>query len=524
MKIASVSEMKSLDEQAIREYGLSAEILMENAGIAAYSVIQKEVGVKDKRFVVFCGSGNNGGDGLVLSRKLASSGALVTVFLLGSPEKLSSVSKLNLDRVFKQGVEVLELKHINQIVEISLLKADAIIDAIFGIGISRPVTGLHKEIIKEINGSNKVIFSIDIPSGVNGDTGEVMGEAVKASYTITFGLPKIGLFAYPGAQYAGKLYISHISFPAKLTECDEIKTFLNIPEKIPERREDGHKGDFGKALFIAGSSSFTGAPFFSSMAFLKSGGGVSYLAAPKSIIYFASALSKEVVLLPQEETTSKSISYKNLKKLIEFSDKVDVVSIGQGLSLDDETERLFEDFVIRVQKPIIIDGDGITFVSRNKEIIMKRKFPTILTPHIAEFARLSGKPLGEISKFKFALIKDVAKELNSIIVLKGAYSLISNGEEVFINPTGNCGMATAGSGDVLDGTIAAFLAAGLPPIEAARTAVFIHGLSGDLKAKVIGRDGLTAKDILEGLPFAIKYFRDSYNDILGDSYERARAV
>ena len=524
MKIANTSEIRKLDELASSEHGLSEEILMENAGIAVYTVIEKEMGVSGKHFAIFCGTGNNGGDGLVVARKLVSSGASVSIFIIGNMNKLSEGYKKELQRLEGFPAEVFELTHVNRVVELSIEKSCAIIDAIFGIGLKRKIAGLHKEVINEINISCKPVFSVDIPSGINADTGEVMSVAVKATFTVTFGLPKLGLFAYPGAEYVGNLYVSHISFPPNLYESEAIKTELNMPPPLPKRKADSHKGDFGKALFISGSKSYLGAPYLSSYAFLKSGGGLSYLAAPQSIAYLAASKAREVIIFPQEENVHGSLSYGALQNLIELSEKVDLVSIGQGLSLDEETEMLFRDLLKKVAKPVIIDGDGLTFVSHSPEILKERKYPTIITPHIGEFARITSLPIEDVKKHKFELVSETARELNSIIVLKGAFSLISDGGKTYVNLTGNSGMATAGCGDVLDGAIAAFMCAGLSPIVATRTGVFIHGLSGDLKAKEIGEDGLTAKDVLEGLPFAIKYFRKLYYDISEGYYERARII
>lgn len=522
MKVASVMEMKKLDDMASNEFGISKEILMENAGNAAFKVIEREMGeISGKKFVIFAGTGNNGGDGFVLARILAGSCGIVTVFVIGEVSKIKEPARVNYERLLKIGVEVIELKHVNQVMEIALLNCDAVIDAIFGIGLQRPIEGLYRNIVDEINRSGKTVFSLDIPSGINGDTGEVMGTAIKANYTVTFGLPKLGLFNYPGAFYAGKLYISNISFPKKLTENEEIKVQLNIPSRLPERNLDAHKGDFGKALFISGSKSFLGAPYFSSYSFLKVGGGMSYLAAPQSIIYNILSNAKEVIALPQDETPEGTISYKNLEKLVDFSDKVDVVSMGQGISLNEATKKLFTELVKRIKKPIIIDGDGITIISENPNLLKKRKYPTIITPHVGEFSRLIKTPIDEIKKNRFNIIKEYASKLNAIIVLKGSYSLISDGNYTYINTTGNPGMATAGSGDVLDGVIAFFVGIGLAPIDAARTGAFIHGLSGDIKSKSIGLDGLVSTDILEGLPQAIRIFKESYYDIVGNLYERA---
>lgn len=516
MKVASVNEMRNLDKLASEEFGIKDELLMENAGIAVYDVIRENLGVKGKKFLVFAGTGNNGGDGFVAARKIASSGGEVSVFILGEENEITGIAKINLDRLHKFPVEIYTLKSVNRIVEISLLTCDGIIDAIFGTGLSKQVAGMQREIIREINLSGKPVFSVDIPSGINGDTGEIMGCAIKATTTITFGTPKRGHFIYPGAELTGKLYVSRISFPPELYEKNDIMVEINLPDNLPERAKDSHKGDFGKALFIAGSRQYLGAPYLSSYSFLKAGGGLSYLATPESIAPFVTGNAREVILIPLKEQDG-AISKDNLDDLIKFSKNVDIVAIGSGLSLNKNTEEFAIEFIKSVQKPLIIDGDGLTFVSKNPKILKSRKDLTILTPHIGEFTRLTRIKIEKVKKDKFNTLSYAVKNLNSTIVLKSAHTLIGETSgKILINLSGNPGMATAGSGDVLVGAIAAMYCI-RPSEKGVSTAVFIHGLSGDIKAQQTGFEGLTARDILEGLPLAIKYFRENYNK-LGESY------
>ena len=225
------------------------------------------------------------------------------------------------------------------------------------------------------------VFSVDIPSGINGDTGEVMGVAVKADYTVTFGLPKLGNMLYPGHDHCGKLYVSHISFPPALYDSRAIKVAINNPVELPERARDTHKGSYGKALFIAGSSSYLGAPYFSALSFLKAGGGLSYLATPKSISPFIASKGSEIVFVPQKETASGSIALENKDELLEFSQTVDMVVLGPGLSLASETQELVRKLAPKIDKPLLIDGDGITAIAEDLGKIRKREAPTILTPH-----------------------------------------------------------------------------------------------------------------------------------------------
>ncbi|MEA1875054.1 MAG: NAD(P)H-hydrate epimerase, partial [Bacteroidota bacterium] len=253
MKVSNVNEMRNMDRHAIEKYGIVQELLMENAGQAAYFTILKEFGIKNKNFVTFCGAGHNGGDGLVVTRKIHSNGGNVTVFLLGDSSKFEGAAKQNFDIVNNLQIKVINLQDISLALE-TINKADAIIDAIFGTGLDRDVKGKYKDIINSINTSQKTVFSIDVPSGINGDTGQVMGTAVKANYTTTFGLPKIGNMLYPGFEYVGKLYVTHISFPPVMQDADELKIATNDTKPLPVRNKDAHKGSCGKVLFIAGAA------------------------------------------------------------------------------------------------------------------------------------------------------------------------------------------------------------------------------------------------------------------------------
>jgi len=517
MKVSTVEEMRNLDKCSIEECGFPQEILMENAGEAAYFVILKDFGIKNKRFVIFCGIGNNGGDGLVVARKIYSNGGDVKIYLLGDEKKFKGAAKTNFEIASKIP---LNIEHVESIeaVKLDILHSDAIVDAIFGTGLTRNVEGIYKDVIQLINESGKKVFSIDIPSGINGNTGKIMGVAVKSDYTTTYGLPKLGTILYPGYDRCGKLYVSHISFPPSI--YDSIKVETNDPIKLPERDRDAHKGDFGEALFIAGASSYFGAPYFSALSFLKAGGGYSRLAAPLSVTPFIASKGSEIVFIPQKETSSGSISLENKDSLLELSEKVDMVILGPGLSLNEETQRLVRELAIEIEKPLIIDGDGITAVSKDIEIIKKRKEETILTPHLGEMSRITKLSVKEIDENKIEVLQKTSKDLDAIIVLKGAHSLIGYPDgRVFINMSGNCGMATAGSGDVLTGTIAAMFGLGLTLPDAVRMGVFMHGFSGDMAAMDNGEDGITAQDILDYLPNAVKYYRESFDEVFKENYE-----
>ncbi len=516
MKVSKVEEMRILDQKAV-ELGIGQEILMENAGEAAYFVILNEFGVKNKRFVIFCGSGNNGGDGFVVARKIYSGGGKVKVFLLAEKDKFKGAARKNLEIISNLSIDIEVLNEI-ETARGDVLEADAIIDAIFGTGLSREVEGIYKEVIQLINESKKKVFAIDIPSGVNGDTGQEMGISVKADYTITYGLPKIGNLLYPGYGRCGKLYVSHISFPPSLYNSDSIKVEVAELIPLPERNPNTTKMDYGPVLFIAGAQNYNWAPIASAYSFLKAGGGYSFLACPKSLVPFLAQGGREVVFRPQKETDSGSIALENKDELLELSERMRMVVLGPGLSLNEETQALVRELVKEIRKPLLIDGDGITAISQEVELLKERKAGTILTPHTGEMARITKKQREEVERNRVDILQETSRELNAIIVLKGPHSLVGYPDQrvsiiVSGDTGGKAGMATAGSGDVLNGTIAAMFCLGLNLEEAVRVGVFIHGLSGDLAAKEKGADGMTAQDILNFLPLAVKYYRENFEKL-----------
>ena len=508
--------MRNMDRTAVEKFGILETVLMENAALATHSVILETCGIIGKTFIFLCGIGNNGGDGFALARKIYSNGGIVTVFVLGDNNKLQGAAKMNFDIISKIPLEIQTIDSAEPI-RSPILHCDVIVDAIFGTGLAREVGGLYKDIIQLINASNKTVFSVDIPSGVNGDTGTIMGAGIQANYTVTFGLPKRGMMLYPGYELCGELFVTHISFPPALYETESISIATNDPLPLPPKDMDAHKGDFGEVLFIAGAANYFGAPYFSAMSFLKAGGGYARLGAPLSLTPFIATQGSEIVFIPQKETESGSIAYENKALLCDLAETMDMVVLGPGLSLNEETQQLARDLTQAIEKPLLIDGDGITAICQDPTILKRRKAATILTPHLGEMSRITKLSIDEIESDKITLVQKTAKELNSIIVLKGAHSLIGYPDErVFINMSGNPGMATAGSGDVLTGTIAAMFGLGQPIMDAVRTGVFIHGLSGDIAAVDSGEDGMTAGDILSYVPHAVRVIRDGEDEILSD--------
>ncbi len=500
--------MRLMDQQAIQQHGIPEEVLMENAGLAAYRVLSETTGIPGRRFLLFCGAGNNGGDGLVVARKIHSGGGDPRVILLSDPARYKGAAKTNFDIVSRLGLPV-QTFGAESLTNGDLQGCDAIVDAIFGTGLARPVGGRYRDAIERINQSGKPVLSLDIPSGVAGDTGRIMGIAVQAKNTVTFGLPKIGNLLYPGFSQGGRLFVTHISFPPGLYRDERLKISLNPLPALPRRDPAGHKGSFGNVLFIAGAAAYFGAPYFSAAAFLKAGGGYARLAAPRSMVPVIAQKAGEIVFHPQAETEAGSIALQNESSLRSLAETVDMVVMGPGLSLHPETREMVRSLATAIPVPLLVDGDGITAVAEDPAVIRKRTAPTVLTPHMGEMARLTGLTIDEIAANPVATLQGTTADLDAVVILKGAHSLIGTPDgRVRVNMSGNAGMATAGSGDVLTGAIAALAGQGMTVGDAAAGGVFLHGLSGDLAADRIGQDGMTAQDVLDALPSAVKAARE----------------
>ncbi|MCZ6876409.1 MAG: NAD(P)H-hydrate dehydratase [bacterium] len=524
MKVSTVEQMRKLDQTASDQFGIPELILMENAGLAAFQVLQREIEWHDKQCLVLCGVGNNGGDGFVIARKIHSNGGAVKVYILGELNAFKGAAKANLDMLSNLPIDIQPVTSVDSIASV-IEAADIIVDAIFGTGLSRQVSGLFAATIDCINTSDATVLSVDIPSGVHGNTGVAMGSTVQADYTVTFGLPKLGNLLYPGYAYNGKLFVSHISFPPQMYSSDHFKIAINTPPRLPPRPPHAHKGTFCQLLVIAGAANYFGAPYFAALSFLKAGGGYVRLASPASMTPFIANKGSEIVFHPQAETDQGSIALTNRDALLDLSQRMDMVIIGPGLSLQPETQELVRQLTPAITKPLLIDGDGITAVCQSPELINCRQADTILTPHVGEMSRLINQPIADLEVNKIALMQKTTGELNATIVLKGAHSLIGYPDgRLLINMSGNSGMATAGSGDVLTGTIAAMFGSGLCINDAVSKGVLIHGLAGDLAAQQYGEDGLTAEDILACLPHAVRHERSGLPCHLRQRYQGLQVV
>ncbi len=514
MRVCTVQEMRECDRRAVEDYGLSEAILMENAGQAVYEVVKREFDISGSRFAVLCGGGNNGGDGLVVARKLYSLGARVKAYLLTDGYSMRGAARSNFEAVVRADVP---LQRIHSAEELCLERScDVVIDAIFGTGLFRSPEGLYAEVIERVNASNLPVLAVDIPSGVNGDTGATPGVALRATCTVSFGLPKRGNLLPPGRELCGRFYVSHISFPPSLYGAvGSVEISRSIP--LPVRPLESHKGSYGDVLFVAGARSYLGAPVLAARAFLKAGGGYARLAVPESLVLILGSHTSEAVMIALQETNEGTAAFSNLELLCQLGERADVLVIGPGLSVNQETQELVRRIVSKVPVPVLIDGDGLTAVAGDPSCVCERTAPTILTPHPGEMARLLHTTVACIEQDRVLAVQEAVRKLGVTVLLKGSSTLIGGTDgPVSLNLTGNPGMATAGCGDVLSGTIAAMAGMGLSPRDAAEVGALIHGAAGDLAAAEKGEDGLIATDVMEFLPAALRRYRESFCRIGGN--------
>ncbi|MHB8917390.1 MAG: NAD(P)H-hydrate dehydratase [Desulfocucumaceae bacterium] len=508
MKVVTAQEMRDIDQRAMSEFKIPGLVLMENAGIrVAQAVLEKMAGVQGKTVTIFAGKGNNGGDGLVAARHLFNTGADVKVLLMDSPEKITGDAGVNLDiwRRMGQKVYTVTQKDDFNAVRLFLVKTDIIIDAIYGTGFRGPVKEYAGRIIEAINACEKPVVAVDIPSGVEADTGIVNGLCIRANLTVTFGLPKVGLLLEPGASFAGELRTVDISLPFPLLNDDGLK--CNLIEKnlvrglLPFRPNSSHKGDYGRVLLIAGSRGMAGAACLAAGAAARAGAGLVTLAVPGGIYEPVAAKLTEVMTSPVPETAEGTLSKEALPLIQGMLEKADVLALGPGMSTHPETVEAIQSIISFCPVPTVLDADGLNACIGKTDLFKRFRKPLILTPHPGEMARLCGLPVDSIQRDRLQAARKWSSSWGAVVVLKGARSIIASPEGIaFINTTGNPGMATGGSGDVLTGIIAGLLAQGMEASGAAAAGVYLHGMAGDSAAREKGMMGLVAGDILQALP------------------------
>lgn len=515
MKVVTGNQMKQIDKTFIEEMGLPSIVLMERAGLAVFNFLKQEIKVlKKHKIIILAGSGNNGGDALVVARHLLDEGCFVDVFLIGSKDKLSCDNKTNLNILKNLGFGV---KFINKITDLDyfiseLSTATLLLDGLFGTGLNTPIKGLAAKIIDKINVSRCIKVAIDIPTGIDSTTGQVQGIAIFSNYTVTFGLPKLGHFLYPGSDYCGALRVVNIGFPGSLLQNKKNKFNLVDKESVklilPSRPWQAHKGSCGKVLVVGGSAGFTGAAALASQSALRMGAGLVTLAIPESLNRLMEVKLTEVITQPLPETPDQTLSIKAKRKILERISEFDVLVLGPGLGRTKETQQLIIELIQTADIPKVVDADALYALTRSSKI--KSKPPWILTPHPVEFARIVKLEIDKVHKNIISLLLKTADKFKADIVFKKAYSLIATTRsEIFINPTGNPALATAGTGDVLTGMIAGLAAQGVSLSQAGIAATYLHGLLADEFIKSFATETLIASDLINLMPKVLREFHES---------------
>ena len=512
MRVVNAEQMRQIEENAINHYGIPSLLLMENAALAVVEEIRRylsreKAGITGRKAVVLVGKGNNGGDGLAVARHLLFHGMDVTVFLFAEPEEFKGDAATNL-RLF-QGTTgkyfIVADEKQRRVIRLALAQADVIVDALYGTGMRGALPGLIEEYVNDVNDAPGWVISIDIPSGVEANTGNVYRSAIHAQTTVTFGLPKWGLFLDKGPEYSGRVVVDPISIPAAYLEDEGISTFVltddDIRGLLPVRRLKGHKGTHGKGILVAGSQGMSGAAVLAGRGALRSGIGLLQLVVPEGI-------AKEVDLAITEATIWPASGEERLNKeagsvILRQAEGAKALAVGPGLTQNSDFIPVLEEILGNLSCPIVLDADALNLVAREPGLLGLRngRGPLILTPHPGEMARLCACSIEDVENNRLDLAVAKAVEWEAVVVLKGAVTIIASPDgRAFFNPTGNPGLGTGGTGDVLTGSILAWLAQGVAPYQAACLGVYLHGKAADVLAKDYGWSGFTASEVADKLP------------------------
>ena len=510
MRLAMNYQMQQIDRSAIDTYGIPSIVLMENAGKVVVDEILKMKGQYQK-VVIVCGPGNNGGDGFVIARHLFNLGVTVKVFVVGEISELNHDAMLNYTILKKLEFKIDEITDDTSMLafERFLRPGNLIVDAIFGTGMSRAVEGIYLRVIEAINEMAHLVLSVDLPSGIDGNTGHVLGTAIEADKTVALVIPKVGNILFPGSDYNGEVIIKGIGVPDIIIERVGIRYNLItediIVPLVPQRKRNSHKGDYGRGQIVAGSIGMAGAAILACRAALRSGMGLLKLYIPESLNTLITTSIPEVITVPLSEVRRGVIGITNFQKIIDDCCWPDVIAVGPGCGVNAEISELIKRLLNESDVPLVIDADGINALSKSLHWLENKKCPVVLTPHVGEMSRLTGLTAEEINADPIGTAIRFSKQWKTVTVLKGARTVVATPEgEVFVNINGNSGMATAGSGDVLTGVITSMIAQGLDPVGAAVLGVYLHGRAGDLMVAQRGEHGLLAGDLVFGLTKAIR--------------------
>jgi NAD(P)H-hydrate epimerase len=519
MRLVTRDEMRELDRSTIEDFGTPSLLLMERAGQGVLRAIRdRHPDLAGLVCLIVAGSGNNGGDGFVVARLLREHGADVTVMALAPAAELRPDARTMLARFEALGGRVHVLRGTaghpagHRRLAAAAEESDLIVDALFGTGFHGELNGLHSEVIAILNearAGGAEVVAIDVPSGLDADTGAVPGGCIEADLTVTLGFAKVGCFLDPGREAVGELEVADLGIPdgaaSLVPERYRLLAATEAAELLPPRSRTAHKGRFGRLVVIGGSAGFLGAAGMAGMAALRAGGGLVTIAVPESLEEALAARAAETMTLGLPETGRRTLSIRAVDQVLAAVAEADAVAIGPGLSREPETAELIRYLVGRIACPIVLDADGLNAFAGRLSELQAADGPMILTPHVGEMARLSGRDPVAVEAERLGFPSAVAAATGHVVLLKGSPSLVAApGRAVVLCERGNPGMATAGAGDVLAGVILGFLGQGLEPYDAAAMGMVVHAAAGDRAADRLGEAGLVAGDILSEIPAVLR--------------------
>jgi len=512
MKVLTSSQMKEIDRKTIEEIGIPGPVLMENAGIRIVeNILVRRPAIAAERIAIVAGKGNNGGDGMVVARHLRNRGARPVVFLLAAQGEVKGDAALNLRIARNIGIEIRELPTTAawKKQRRDLMQATLIIDAIFGTGLIKPAEGLYAAAIEDINEAPGFKVAVDLPSGLSSDTFRLIGPAVKADLTVALAAPKISHVFPPAEDYIGELIVADIGIPFEVLNDNRLKLEwvekADLASYFRRRAKDTHKGSYGHLFIISGSLGKTGAAVMAARAALRIGAGLVTVGTPRSCLPLVARSTMELMTEALPETEEKTLSENALPKILNLMKGKDGILIGPGISSHPSTAKLVRTLLLKLNIPAVIDADALNIIAENPDVLKTLRKPAVLTPHPGEFARLVHLSVQEVLDYRLDLVPQFAAKYGVYLILKGYRTLIASPQgKTFINPTGNPGMASGGSGDVLSGMIASLIIQEKDILGATLAAVYLHGLSGDIGARKIGERPLLAGDLIKFLPPALR--------------------
>jgi len=511
ISIVTAEQMRLLDDRTITQAHVPSLVLMERAGAGVVTQLEEQYGpMAGKTVTILCGKGNNGGDGFVVARLLRRKKSRVHVLLLASPTELSRDAKTMYQRFHRTaGRGAVTRPADTEAIQHRLSASDLVVDAVLGTGLSTAVTGLYRDAIEAMNTAARPTVAVDLPSGLHADSGAILGAAVRANMTVTFGLPKVGLYCGAGIDCAGKVHLVDIGIPPSFVDAIGSRLLLLTASAartaLPARSPSSHKGTFGHVGIIAGSVGKTGAAAMAALAALRIGTGLVTVAGPSSVNDVLEAKLLEAMTIPMPDTKARTLARSGLDRLLAFAGARDAVAIGPGLTTHPETVELVQEFVKRVDRPCVLDADALNALAGKASLLTECTRPPIITPHPGEMARLEAEATTQsVNEDRLGTATRFARERGVFVILKGARTVIARPDGLAaICPTGNPGMATAGTGDALTGMVGGLLAQGLSPWDAACTATYFHGLAGDLAAQHLGQAGMITRDLIRQIPHAL---------------------